>query len=137
MAEPFRTTRRVEFHETDMAGIMHFSNFFRYMEYAEVEFLRTRGLLVSWKEENGTRFGFPRVAASCDYLKPVRFEDVVEIAVVLSRLGSKSVTYDFEFTCRGAAIARGRISAAFCRCTPAGGLESIEIPGDLRAKLAC
>ena len=136
MAEPFRTSRRVEFHETDMAGIVHFSNFFRYMEFAEQEFLRARGLSVSWREENGTRFGFPRVAASCDYLKPVRFEDVVEIAVSLSRLGPKSVTYDFEFTCRGAAIARGRVSAVYCRGTPTGGLESIEIPDDLRAKLA-
>ena len=42
MATPFRVTRRVEFHETDMAGIVHFSNFFRYMEFAEVEFLRWR-----------------------------------------------------------------------------------------------
>ena len=44
--QPFRTTRRVEFCDTDMAGIAHFSNFFRWMESAEVEFLRQRGLSV-------------------------------------------------------------------------------------------
>ena len=44
MADPFRTTRRVEFVDTDMAGIVHFSNFFRWMESAEVEFLRARGV---------------------------------------------------------------------------------------------
>src|SRR5215831_6794970 len=47
MPEPFRTQRRVEFADTDMAGIVHFANFFRYMEAAEVEFLRSRGLSVA------------------------------------------------------------------------------------------
>ena len=43
MAEPFRTTRLVEFHDTDMAGIMHFASFFHYMESAEHEFIRSLG----------------------------------------------------------------------------------------------
>ena len=67
MATPFRVARRVEFHDTDMAGIVHFSNFFRYMEFAEVEFLRSKGLSVAWVELNGERIGFPRVSAACDY----------------------------------------------------------------------
>src|SRR5207247_1164655 len=101
MATPFRVTRRVEFHDTDMAGIVHFSNFFRYMEFAEVEFLRAKGLSVAWREHDGERLGFPRVSAACDYQRPVRFEDVLEIAVTLARVGPKSVTYEFEFSCRG------------------------------------
>src|SRR3712207_1380462 len=66
---PFRTTRRIEFADTDMAGIVHFSNFFRFMEAAEVAYLRARGLSVrlSWE---GRELGFPRVSASCDYLSP-------------------------------------------------------------------
>ena len=40
MSAPFRVSRRVDFCDTDMAGIIHFSNFFRYMEFAEVAFLR-------------------------------------------------------------------------------------------------
>ena len=47
MTEPFRTTRRIEFADTDMAGIVHFANFFRFMEAAEVEFLRARGVSVA------------------------------------------------------------------------------------------
>ena len=42
--KPFRATRRIEFCDTDMAGMVHFSNFFRFMEFAEQEFLRARGL---------------------------------------------------------------------------------------------
>ena len=135
MATPFRVTRRVEFHDTDMAGIVHFSNFFRYMEVAEVEFLRSKGLSVAWRERDGDRLGFPRVSAACDYRRPVRFEDEVEITVVLARLGPKSLTYDFEFVCRGEQVANGRVTAVCCRKLPDGGLESIEIPADMREKL--
>lgn len=134
MTTPFRTTHRVEFHETDMAGIVHFSNFFRFMEVAEVEFLRDRGLHVSWREEEG-RFGFPRVSATCDYFKPARFEEVLDIDVTIDQIGGKSVTYRHEFSRAGELIARGKITAV---CVSVGNdhkLQSIEIPPDIRAKL--
>jgi YbgC/YbaW family acyl-CoA thioester hydrolase len=134
MAEPFRTTRRVEFADTDMAGIAHFANFFRWMESAEVEYLRRRGLSVALGWE-GERIGFPRVSASCDYLKPVRFEDELEIAVRLERLGRKSVTYAFEFFKGGEAVARGQVTSVCCRIVPGHSIEAIDIPEGIRAKL--
>jgi acyl-CoA thioester hydrolase len=130
----FRTTRRVEFADTDMAGIVHFSNFFRFMEAAEVEFLRSRGLSVALTWE-GEKLGFPRVAASCDYLRPVRFEDVLEVAVSLVRLGRKSATYGFEFSLGGEVVARGQVSSVCCRLQPGRQLEAIEIPAGLRQRL--
>ena len=45
----FTTTRRVDFGDTDMAGIMHFANFFRFMESAECDFWRSIGLSVAWQ----------------------------------------------------------------------------------------
>jgi acyl-CoA thioester hydrolase len=135
MSEVFRITRRVDFCDTDMAGIIHFSNFFRYMEFAEVAFLRSRGLSVAmtWGEEH---LGFPRVSATCDFLRPVRFDDVVEITVRVERVGNKSVTYSFDFTHEGTPVARGRISAVCCRVHPdVHEIESIEIPADIRARL--
>src|SRR5919108_5423953 len=101
---PFNTTRRIEFADTDMAGIVHFANFFRFMEAAEQEFLRSRGLSVSMVWE-GEAIGFPRVGASCDYLRPARFEDVLDVAVILDSIGRKSVTYVFEFTRDGELLA--------------------------------
>src|SRR5476649_2925581 len=106
----FHTTRRIEFGDTDMAGIVHFANFFRFMEAAETEFLRSLGLSVSWREEQ-RRFGFPRVSAACDYSKPARFEDVLDIAVTLEKIGTKSLTYRFDFSKNGEAIAVGRITS--------------------------
>jgi acyl-CoA thioester hydrolase len=136
MSTAFRVSRRVEFHDTDMAGIVHFSNFFRYMEFAEVEFLRAKGLSVAWLETNGERIGFPRVSAACDYRRPVRFEDVVEIAVKIARIGQKSVTYEFVFTCRGEEIAHGKITAAYCVKKADGTLAAIEIPAEMRERLS-
>jgi YbgC/YbaW family acyl-CoA thioester hydrolase len=133
MAE-FRTTRVVEFGDTDMAGIVHFANFFRYMESAEHAFLRACGLSVVLEHE-GEALSFPRVAASCDYLKPARFEDVLEVKVSVGRLGRSSVTYHFEFFKGGEPIARGQITAVCCRMRAGHGLEGREIPPAIRARL--
>ena len=135
MSAPFRVSRRVDFADTDMAGIIHFSNYFRYMEFAEVAFLRSLGLSVAmtWGEEH---LGFPRVSATCDFLRPIRFEDVVDIDVRVERVGSKSVTYAFEFTHEGQTVARGKVSAVCCRVRPGvRAIESVEIPEGIRARL--
>ena len=131
----FQITRRVEFGDTDMAGIMHFSNFFRFMEVAESDFLRNLGLSVSWVE--GTvKWGFPRVSAACDYAKPAKFQDILTIAVSLEKLGKKSVSYRFDFTNqRGEPIASGRMTSVFCRSTGTDQIEALDIPTDIRAKL--
>jgi YbgC/YbaW family acyl-CoA thioester hydrolase len=129
----FRTARRVEFVDTDMAGIAHFSNFFRWMEAAEVDFLLARGLSVTlpWQ---GTRLALPRVAASCDYVSPAYFEDVVEIALTV-KLGRKSITYGTEFSRAGQLLARGRHTCCCCRVLGPRQLESIEIPEEIREKI--
>ena len=137
MPTPFTFTRRVEFGDTDMAGIMHFANFFRFMEAAETAFLRSLGLSVSWRA-SGEKLGFPRVSAGCDYRSPARFEDELTVAVVVERVGSRSVTYRHEFTNqRGEPVAVGRITAVFVRHDTET-IASAEIPAEVRAKLeAC
>jgi YbgC/YbaW family acyl-CoA thioester hydrolase len=132
---PFSTTRRVEFGDTDMAGIMHFSNFFRFMEVAESDYLRTLGLSVSWYAD-GVKLGFPRVSATCDFQKPAKFQDVLTIAVTLEKVGTKSVSYKFVFSNqRGEPLATGRITAVYCRTLGPDHIEALEIPTDIRTKL--
>jgi YbgC/YbaW family acyl-CoA thioester hydrolase len=132
---PFRTRRRVEFVDTDTAQIMHFSNFFRFMEAAEVDFLLSHGLSVSMQTPEGNWIGFPRVSATCDFIQPARFLDVVDILVYVEKVGTKSVTYRYDFEKAGEVIARGRITAVCCR-TVGDRLESCAIPDDIRRKLA-
>ena len=58
------------------ALIVHFANFFRYMEAAEHAFLRSLGLSVVMDIDGG-KYGLPRVSASCDYLKPARLDETI------------------------------------------------------------
>jgi acyl-CoA thioester hydrolase len=134
MAEPFRTTRRVEFRDTDAAGIVHFSAFFFYMESVEHEFLRQLGLSVLSKDETSP-ISWPRVSASCDFKSAVRFEDVLDIELRIARLGEKSVTYEFEFSCAGRPVATGKAIAVCCRFAPGDGPKSIPIPATIVEKL--
>ncbi len=134
MSATFRTTRLVEFGDTDMAGIVHFAQFFRYMEAAEHALLRSLGLSVAIDWE-GKKIGFPRVAASCDFLRPARFGDELTITVTICRLGRSSVTYAFEFFKEEELLARGQITAVFCRVNAEGKLVSCEMPPQVRAKL--
>src|SRR5262245_21014850 len=96
MASEFRIVRRVEFSETDMAGIMHFSNFFRYMEAAEQAFLRWVGLSVVMRNTEPP-IGFPRVPAECDYTQPLHFEDEVEVQLQVTEKKQKALSYAFRF----------------------------------------
>jgi acyl-CoA thioester hydrolase len=131
---PFRTTRRVEFRDTDAAGIAHFSAFLFYMESAEHELLRYLGLSVLWADESSP-VSWPRVSVSCDYSGAVRFEEVLDVTLRVARLGAKSVTYEFDFTCGGRAIAKGRTVAVCCRIPTGAAPESVPIPDAIAVKL--
>jgi acyl-CoA thioester hydrolase len=130
----FRTTRRVEFRDTDAAGLVHFSVFFNYMEQAEHEYLRHVGLSVLYCDEQGP-ISWPRVAASCEYTGAVKFEDLLDIELRVERLGSKSVTYGFTFTHAGRLVATGRITAVCCRLEPNGPPRSVAVPAAIAARI--
>ncbi|MCE2435733.1 MAG: acyl-CoA thioesterase [Candidatus Latescibacteria bacterium] len=127
MHSEFHTTRRVEFSDTDMAGIVHFSRFFVFMEAAEHAFLRSLGTSVSaeWK---GNKIGWPRLEATCTYLSPAVFEDVLDIHLKVIRKGTKSLTYRFDFFRGETAIASGKLSTVCCICNPGEKIRSIPIP---------
>ena len=126
--------RRVEFRDTDAAGIMHFSAFFTYMEAAEHELLRSVGLSVLTRDADGP-ISWPRVSVHCDFRSAVRFEDLLTIEVAVEKLGQKSVTYSFAFQCAGRPVATGSMTAVCCRLNPDGTIASIAIPDDIRATL--
>lgn len=126
--------RRVEFHNTDAAGLMHFSAYFTMMEEAEHELWRQAGTSVLIRDAEG-KLSWPRVSATCDFLLPLAFQDEIEIDVAISRLGEKSITFEFVFRRGGAVAARGSITAVCCRFPPDGAPYATEIPADIRQKL--
>jgi len=129
------TRRRVEFRDTDAAGIVHFSAFFFWMESAEHELLRQAGVPVVARDAAGVDASWPRVSASCDYGAAARFGDEVDIAVAVEAIGRSSVTYGFIFSHGGGEIAKGRIVAVRCLMHPGGKPEAVPIPPEIIARL--
>ncbi len=137
MSEPiseFRTRRRVEFADTDLAGLVHFARFFVFMETAEHELLRSLGTEVH-RQWEGHEIGWPRVKATCEYRKAARFADVLDITVTIARKGERSMTYRIEFSRDGERIAVGETTAVCCVVDEPGGPRSIPIPSDIADRL--
>ena len=136
MPYEFKVQRRVEFSETDMAGIMHYSNFFRFMETAEHAFYRSLGHSVVMKDVDPP-LGWPRVHAECDYFKPLRFEDLVEVHMLVKEKKSKALTYVFRFyKVEGSReeVARGALTVV-CVAHVNGSMRAVEIPKQLADKI--
>ena len=131
----FEFQRRVEFHETDLAGIVHFSNVYRYMETAEHAFLRSLGHSIH-EQMGETEIGWPRVNATCDFRKPVRYDDVLTIRVSIEEIRNRSVRYGFRFFIdpEGPPVAEGSIAAVCVRFDDTG-IHAVPIPEGLRADL--
>ena len=131
MACEFKAIRRVEFADTDMAGIMHYANFFRFMETAEHGFFRSLGFSIVTEQTNPP-VGWPRVHAECDYFKPLRFEDEVEIHLLVSHKTSKSLSYLFRFRKLDATtpveVARGLLTVVCVTRQTDGRMKAVTIP---------
>ena len=134
MSAPFLYRRRVEFSDTDMGGIVHFSRFFVFMEAAEHALLRSLSTSVDLHID-GHQAGWPRLSATCDFRSPARFEDELDIEVQVLRLGRSSVTYGIVFKIGERLVAEGRLSAACCILDLPEGLKAVPIPPGIAAQL--
>ena len=132
MAHSYTTTRRVTFAETDLAGILHFSNYFRYMEEAEHAFFRSLGFRVHLCERSGA-WGWARRNASCDYRRPLRYEDEVELRLLVKEKRKKALVYQVRFVLDGAEVARGEVTAVCVAKADDGQLRAAEIPAAVDA----
>lgn len=145
MTHSFKISRLVEFSDTDMAGIVHFTAFFRYMEQAEHAFYRSLNMSVIM-HDGEKQISFPRVHASCDYTKPLRFEDEIEIELIVREKKAKVLSYEFIFrktASRGVPaptppeeVARGKlIVVCVTKDAASGTMKSIEIPASIADRI--
>jgi acyl-CoA thioester hydrolase len=126
----FRMTRTVHFHETDAAGIVHFSCFFRYMEEAEHAFWRSVGLSVAAPD---SPYGWPRVAVSADFRQPLRFEDEVEIHLRIVAMSERSLKYTCQISL-GSTVVANLTMTTVCvtRSGPEKTMKAAALPAALR-----
>jgi acyl-CoA thioester hydrolase len=133
MPVSFVIKRHVTFAETDVAGVMHFSNYYRWMEEVEHAFFRSVGMSVI-QDVDGVMVSWPRVITSCEYFAPLRFEDEIDLELTITDLTEKAMTYEVLFVKDGRRLARGRTKAVCCELRD-GQFRSIAIPPSVRAKL--
>jgi acyl-CoA thioester hydrolase len=124
--------RRVQFYETDAAGIVHFSWFFRYMEEAEHALWREAGLSI---HPEGSAIGWPRVAAACEFHRALQFEQEFDVTIRITDLTRRTISYACEMTQDGRKIASGTLKIACVSRDPAGKMKSMEIPREIAMRL--
>ncbi len=93
-ADPaFRYPDCVRWADTDASGRIHFTAIFRWFEYAEQEFLRSRGLTLN--DFLDARINIPRVHVEANYRAALEYDDAVEVRVSVERVGQSSATLAF------------------------------------------
>ena len=128
MPSEHRLRRRVQFYETDLAGIVHFSWFFRYMEEAEHALWREAGLSIA---KAGEETGYPRLAAQCEFHAPLRFEDEFEVWIRVAAVKRRTMRYSFLITLGETRIATGATTIACVSKRPGEAMKAIDIPADV------
>jgi YbgC/YbaW family acyl-CoA thioester hydrolase len=131
MSSGFHYSRRVQFSETDLAGIAHFSAYFRFMEEAEHALWRAAGLSIGAAEKTG---GWPRVSAAFDYKSPLRFEDEFDVIVHIAELTRRSIRYGFTINHGDVLVGTGTMTAV-CTKKEDGQLRAVELPADVVSRL--
>jgi len=131
VASEYRLKRRVQFYETDAAGIVHFSWFFRYMEEAEHALWREAGLSIHPPD---TDIGWPRIAASFDFHRALAFEQEFDVWLAIAQISRKTIHYVCQLTQDEAKIATGTLTIACVRKRSDRRMEAIEIPPEIASR---
>jgi acyl-CoA thioester hydrolase len=127
----YRLRRRVQFYETDAAGIVHFSWFYRYMEEAEHALWREAGLSI---HPPAGDIGWPRVAATFDFHRALHFEDEFDVVLRIADLTTKRIRYTCVLLKDDLKIATGTMTIACVRKLPDQPMQSTEIPADIASR---
>ena len=113
----FQARVRVIYGDTDQMGVVYYANYFRYFEFSRSEFLRAHGR--SYREMEAEGLSLPVVEATCHYMAPARYEDVLLVGIEVPSGHPRALT----FRVRG--HPRGRVRGALHRqhhpCLPGQG----------------
>jgi len=129
----FRHRFTVDYVDTDALGIVHFSNYFRYFERAELALLRSLGF--DYRRLNRDMgVAIPRVEAHCRYLSPCTFSQEVEVELWVEELRDKSLRYGFRIHNRseGKVAAEGWVTVVSIDISR---FEAVRMPEEFRRAL--
>ena len=130
--------RIVEFHETDAAGLVHFSNYFRYAEAAEHALFREIDFPMFDEAKDGF-YGWPRVRAQAKYSAPIHCGDAIRVELNIREIKDKSIVYHFRIFRESdeQLVSKGTFATAYIfRSASDKSMTTINVPSRLAKMLA-
>ena len=118
---------RVYWEDTDAGGVVYYANYLKFMERARSEWLRSEGFEQdALRDEAGVVFVVRRV--EIDYLAPARFNDALDVSVVLHEAGRASIVVRQELLRGDARLAKAGVTLA---CVDAARFKPVKMPEPL------
>ena len=124
--------RRVQFAETDAAGMVHFSIFFRYMEEAEHALWRQAGMDIFANHEERS---WPRISANFDFKAPLRFQDEFEVRTEIAAVSRRTIQWAHVLMRGDTVIGTGSVTAVYVAKNRDGSMKATEIPAEIISQL--
>ncbi len=123
----FRWPIRILFIDTDASGRIHYTVMFRYFEAAEIDLFRAAGAM-----EDRQMIAFPRVHVECDFRGAIHFDDLLQIEVLVGKIGNASLELKYRVLKDEIDVASGRVVVA---CMDRNTQRATPIPPAIREKL--
>jgi acyl-CoA thioester hydrolase len=122
---------RVYYEDTDLAGIVYYANYLKFIERARSEWVRGLGIdQALLRAQQGIVFAVRRVEA--DYLRPAVFDDVLSVQTVLADLSGARLVLDQAVLRDGLVLFSARVTLV-----PIGADgRAARLPSDLRQRLS-
>ena len=129
-SQPFEWPIRVYYEDTDAQGVVYYANYFRYMERARTEWLRSLGVDQAHLLNEERRM-FVVTDSNAAFLAPAKFNDEVVVTARLS--GLSRATFEIEQniylnSLDGKLLVRGGVKAAFLN---ADSMRPMRVPAEI------
>jgi len=129
-ATTFEWPIRVYYEDTDLQGVVYYANYFRYMERARTEWLRSLGVEQDRLLEQERRY-FVVVDTFAEFLKPARFNEMLVATAKLDKLTRATFLIEqniYRASVDGDLLCRGRVKAAY---VDADTQKPLRVPADI------
>jgi acyl-CoA thioester hydrolase len=130
----YKIEEYVRWEDIDAAGIINYQAYLRFFALAEAELLRSAGLTYRFLFES-LGIWLPRVRVECNFFRPVKLDELLEVSAYFSHIGRTSIHLDFEVARKGepeVLVASGRYVLV---CVKQGDFRPVAVPTEIRDRI--
>lgn len=122
---------RIYYEDTDLGQVVYYANYLKFIERGRSEYLRAAGVdQARMLADHNLAFVVRRVEA--DYLRPARFDDLVEVVTRLDAIAGSRLTLTQTVERGGQTLFSARVTLV---CVDLAAMRAHRVPGSLRAAL--